>query len=236
MTMDMKNHEIKIKHDSSSLSEFVKRPLPNDEEVEAFDKYVVNEAKEEEIKNSLARIYQDDQGKKLDIKTLTVKRARGFFFNLVTFIIVMFVLSGAVYAAYNYIYLNINADKQTIVLSFAADREVMAGEEFYYILNYKNEDKVAINNIEIKVKYPDNFIFLDNDPENEKSFLFLQKSILKRAQRFKNLDTNINGFSPSTEITGINFFFFNASMELYGSYICPDGKCQKILSQLKCPK
>ena len=164
MTMDMKNHEIKIKHDSSSLSEFVKRPLPNDEEVEAFDKYVVNEAKEEEIKNSLARIYQDDQGKKLDIKTLTVKRARGFFFNLVTFIIVMFVLSGAVYAAYNYIYLNINADKQTIVLSFAADREVMAGEEFYYILNYKNEDKVAINNIEIKVQYPDNFIFLESDP------------------------------------------------------------------------
>lgn len=160
----MKNNEIKIKHDSSSLSAFVKKPLPSDEEVAAFDSYVVNEAKEEEIKNSLARIYQDDQGEKLDIKTLTVKRARGFLFNLTTFVIVMFVLGGAVYAAYNYVIFKINATKQPIGISFEADREVMAGEEFYYTLNYKNEDKVAINNIEIKVQYPDNFIFLESDP------------------------------------------------------------------------
>ncbi|MDO8667539.1 MAG: hypothetical protein Q7K35_00375 [bacterium] len=165
----MKNHEIKIKQGSSSLSEFVKKPLPNDEEVEAFDKYVVNEAKEEEIKNSLARIYQDDEGNKVDIKTLTVKRKRGFFFNLFTFIIVVFVLGGAAYAAYNYIYLKMDTAKQPVSISFEADQEVASGEEFFYMLNYKNEDKVAINNIEIKVKYPDNFIFLESSPAPSKN-------------------------------------------------------------------
>ena len=160
----MKNNEIKIKNGSSSLSEFVKRPLASDEEVEAFDKYVADEAKEEEIKTSLARIYLDDQGNKVDIKTLTVKRRRGWFFNFFVFIIVMFVLLGAAYAAYNYVYLKINTNKQPVGLDFTANQEVVAGEEFYYSLNYKNEDKVAMNNIEIKVTYPANFIFLESDP------------------------------------------------------------------------
>ncbi|OGF24070.1 hypothetical protein A3H66_00840 [Candidatus Falkowbacteria bacterium RIFCSPLOWO2_02_FULL_45_21] len=160
----MKNNDIKIKNSSSSLSEFVKRPLASDEEVAAFDKYVADEAKEKEVKDSLAKIYQDDKGNQVDIKTLTVKRGRGFFSNLFIFAFVMFVLAGAAYAAYNYIYLKINAPKQPVNLSIEAVREVAAGEEFYYQVNYKNEDNVAINNIEIKVKFPDSFIFLSSDP------------------------------------------------------------------------
>jgi hypothetical protein len=159
----MKNKEIKIKNSSSSLSEFVKRPLPSDDEVEAFDQYVADEIKEEEVKKSLANIYQDDKGNRVDVKTLTIKKRRGFLFNLVTFVIVIFVLASAGYAAYNF-YLKINASKQPVSLSFDANKEVAAGEEFSYILNYKNEDRVGINNIEIKVKYPDNFIFTAGDP------------------------------------------------------------------------
>lgn len=160
-----KNNEIKIKHGSSSLSEFVKRPLPNDEEVEAFDEYVENEAKEEEIKDSLARIYQDDKGDRVNIRKLTIKTKRGWFFNLFTLAIVLFVLGGAIYAAYNYVYLKINNNRSSVGIAFDANKEVAAGEEFYYNLNYKNEDRVAINNIEIKVKYPDNFIFSASDPK-----------------------------------------------------------------------
>lgn len=160
----MKNNEIKIKHGSSSLSEFVKRPLPNDEEVEAFDEYVQDEAKEEEIKDSLARIYQDDQGDRVDINKMTVKNKRGFLFNLFTFAVVLFVLGGAIYGAYNYVYLKINSNRPAIDIAIKADKETAAGEEFYYELNYKNEDKVAISAIEIKVRYPENFIFLESDP------------------------------------------------------------------------
>src|SRR3989338_4192623 len=130
-----KNGDIKIKRGSSSLSEFVKRPLPNDEEVEAFDQYVADEAKEEEVKESLAKIYQDNQGNRVDIQTLTVKRSRGFFFHLVSFLVVLFVIAGAGYAIYNYVYLKIGATKESASLSFEAPSEVVAGEEFYYSLN-----------------------------------------------------------------------------------------------------
>ena len=165
MTINMKNNEIKIKHGSSSLSAFVQKPIASDEEVEAFEEYAENEAKEEAIKDSLTKIYQDDQGNSVDVKKMIIKPKRGWLFNLFTFLIVLFVFGGAIYGAYNYIYLKIINSKSTVVLEFNASKEVAAGEEFYYDLNYKNEDNVGLTKIEIKATYPDNFIFLSSDPE-----------------------------------------------------------------------
>ena len=165
----MRNNEIKIKQKGSSLSEFVRRPLASDEEVEAFEKYAENEAKEEEIRDSLTKIYQDDQGNRVDVKKMIIKPKRGLLFNLFTFIIVVFVLGAAVYGAYNYIYLKIVNNRASASLEFEANKEVIAGQEFYYNLNYKNEDKVGLSNIEIKVTYPDNFIFLSSEPAPRKN-------------------------------------------------------------------
>lgn len=164
-----KNNDIKIKNTSSSLSEFVKRSLASDEEAEAFEAYAENEAKEEEIKDSLTKIYQDDQGRSVDVKKMIIKPKRGLFFNLFAFIIVLFVFGGAIYGAYNYIYLKLASGRTGAALAFEAKKEVAAGEEFYYNLNYKNEDKVSLNKIEITVKYPDNFIFLSSEPEPDRS-------------------------------------------------------------------
>ena len=159
-----KNGEIKIRRGSSGLSEFVKRPVPTDDEVEAFDNYVADQTKEEEIKDSLAKIYQDDLGNKVDVRKLTRQPSRGWFFNLVALVAVVFVLGGAVYASYKYIYLKISS-QSSVSLSFEAKKEVTAGEEFFYNLNYKNEEKTRIDNIEITVKYPENFIFLEAEPK-----------------------------------------------------------------------
>jgi len=165
----MKNNEIKIKRGSSSLSEFVQRPIASDEEVEAFEEYVENEAKEEEIKESLTKIYQDDDGNRVDVKKMIIKQKRGLLFNLFTFLIVLFVFAGAIYGAYNYVYLKIINSKLSAALEFESKKEVVVGEEFYYNLNYKNEDKVSFGKIEIKVQYPDNFIFLSSEPAPTKN-------------------------------------------------------------------
>ena len=165
----MKNNEIKIKNGSSSLSEFVKRPLASDQEAAAFEKYVANEAKAEEIKDSLTKIYQDDQGNRVDVKKMIIKPKRGLLFNFFTFLIVLFVFGGAIYGAYNYIYLKIINSQPSAALEFDAKKEVVAGQEFYYNLNYKNEDNVNLNKIAITAKYPDNFIFLASEPKPSRS-------------------------------------------------------------------
>jgi len=165
----MTNKEIKIKHGSSSLSEFIQRPIASDEEVEAFDSYAENEAKEEEIKDSLTKIYQDDQGNNVDVRKMIIKPKRGLLFNLFTFLIVIFVFGGAIYGAYNYVYLKLANGKSSVALEFNGSKEVAAGQEFYYDLNYKNEDNVGLTGIEIKAAYPDNFIFLSSDPAPSKN-------------------------------------------------------------------
>src|SRR3990167_4276677 len=110
----MKNNEIKIKNETSILSEFVKRPIASDQEVEAFEAYAENEVKEEEIKDSLAEIYQDDNGNKVDVKKMVIKKKRGLLFNLFIFIIMLFVFGSAIYGAYNYIYLKIFSSKLSV--------------------------------------------------------------------------------------------------------------------------
>ncbi len=196
----MKNNEIKIKQSSSSLSEFVKRPLASDEEVEAFEEYAENEAKEKEVKDSLAKIYQDDEGNSVDVKKMIIKPRRGWFFNLFVFVTVAFILGASAYGAYNYIYLRVISNDISASLEFESKKEVSAGEEFYYDLNYKNEDNVALNNIEIKVKYPDNFIFLESDPIAEKNNTWEIKSIDPRRSGIIRIKGKLAGTVDSANI------------------------------------
>lgn len=150
------------------MSEFVKRQIASDEEVEAFDQYAEGEAKAEEIKDSIEQIYQDDNGNQVDVKKMLTKPRRGLLFNLFIFIIVIFTLGGSLYGAYNYVYLKYFSGQAEASISLEGKREAAAGEEFYYILNYKNNDKVALNKIEIKADYPANFIFSEAEPRPDR--------------------------------------------------------------------
>jgi len=73
--MTNNNKEIKIKSGKSSLSEFVEKKLASDEEVQAFDDYLESEARDEAIEESLTEIYQDDNGQRVNVKKLDVKKS-----------------------------------------------------------------------------------------------------------------------------------------------------------------
>lgn len=64
---------LNIKEERSSLSEFVERSLPTEEEVEKFDEYAHEEVRAGDIEESLSEIYQDDGGKMVDVKKLDIK-------------------------------------------------------------------------------------------------------------------------------------------------------------------
>ncbi len=154
--------EIKIKAGKSSLGEFVKRSLPTDEEVEMFDEYAKEEVRDESIEESLSEIYQDDDGSAVDVKTLNIKKKKGFFFWFFAFIFASLVLAAAAYGAY-YVYYGQGSSGDIQFLINGKDN-VLAGEEFFYTVNYKNLSNVAVGDIEIKLAYPDNFMFLDSSP------------------------------------------------------------------------
>src|SRR3989339_573131 len=79
MTEDKNKNEedIKIENRGSSLAEFTKRPVPTNEELEEFEDFVEEETREGEIEDGLNEIYQDDNGKMVDVKKMYVKKRHG---------------------------------------------------------------------------------------------------------------------------------------------------------------
>ncbi len=160
----MSNNEIKIKVGKSSLSEFVKKPLPTEKEAEAFEKYCQTEAREAEIKDSLSEIYQGDDGKMVDVKKLDIKKRRGWFFWLTSAIFTLFLIGGAGFAIYNYLYPRLASPSTPVDLIIGGEKEIIAGKELSYTVEIKNNDKVAIKNIEVKINLPDGFVLTASDP------------------------------------------------------------------------
>ena len=150
--------EIKIKKAKSSLAEFTKKPVPGEKEVEEFEEYVEDELREEEIEESLSEIYQDDDGNMVDVSKLSRNKKKGFLFWFFSFVFFVVFFGGGGYIAWQY--LNSHTDAK---VDFYIDgpSEVLAGEEFFYVINYKNDSNIAIKNVDIEIKYPDNFIILD---------------------------------------------------------------------------
>jgi len=156
--------KIKVRNGNSGLSEFVKRPLPTDEEIEEFEEAVEEEAREGAIDDSLSEIYQDEKGDMVDVKKLNIKKKRGFFFKMLNIIFSLAILAGLGYGFYYYIFRG-GSDATALDLSISAPEKVIAGEEFFCTLSYKNLSRVDASKVRIGVTYPENFIFLDSLPK-----------------------------------------------------------------------
>ncbi|MFA4833435.1 MAG: hypothetical protein WC619_01135 [Patescibacteria group bacterium] len=156
--------KIKVRNGNSGLSEFVKRPLPTDDEIKEFEEVIGEEAREGEIDESLSEIYQDEKGDMVDVMKLNIKKKRGFFFKMLNLIFFLAILAGVGYGFYYYIFRG-GSDATALDLSISAPEKVIAGEEFFSVLSYKNLSRADASQVRIEVTYPDNFIFLDSQPK-----------------------------------------------------------------------
>lgn len=168
---------ITINLKKSSLAEFTKRPVPNEREVENFEKIIedqetemnppLDEELDEEIEESLNEIYQDDNGDMVDVKKMDIKKRHGFFYWFFVVIFFLFAALGAYYF-YDSHYLKKSNDAAAIEFNLSGKTDVVAGEEFFYTINIKNTGNIGINDVQIRVNYPENFKIADVYPESVK--------------------------------------------------------------------
>jgi len=176
---EVDNDGITINLKESSVAEFTKRPLPTDKEAEKFEEYIHSEASrgeqsdfdsesedynKEEIEESLSEIYQDDDGGIVDVKKLTILKKHGFFFWFFIMFTLFVSLASVGYFVYSYLYLRSGADVTAAVLEIEGETEVIAGEEFFYTISFKNQSSIPFRNARLELKFPENFIFLDSFP------------------------------------------------------------------------
>lgn len=141
------------------------RPKKNNNEKISpeFTSQILPDEKELEIEESLSEIYHDQNGQLVDVKKIERKK-RSWLFYFFSFFLAFTLLSSLFYVGYNY-YLG-RLPASVLNLSLEAPAAVRAGEEFFYLISYKNNGHVGIRNGNLKINYPENFVFIDSSPSS----------------------------------------------------------------------
>lgn len=148
----------------SGLARFTERPLPDENEVSSFEKTVNREIREDEIEDNLSEIYQDKQGNLVDVTSKSFRKNRSWLLLIFKNLLFLAVLAAGAYLAYYYLsnqYLSVVEAK----IEIDAPSNIMAGEEFSYIINYHNPSSVALTNIGLELSLPANFVLSESSPE-----------------------------------------------------------------------
>ncbi len=183
-----KKKNLETKHKKSSISEFIERSLPTDEEIEEFDEIIDAEAREDEIEDSLNEIYNEEE-KEEDIGKLKIKRKRGFFFWLFSFVFLLCIGAFLYIGVYKYFF-DKGSDLNMIELSIEGEEKIGLNQESFYIIKYRNPSNVPIRRIAIEAFYDDNFIFLESSPTP------VQKESEEEVVKIKNSSWDIDILGP----------------------------------------
>ena len=142
----------------SGLASFVARPIPEEGEVIDFEKAVNRELRDQEIDSHLVDVYSDKKGGRVDVSRMNIKKKPKFFLSVLKNIIIIALLAMLVNFVYNQYFRN-NNDISSLSLELIAPERVVAGEEFYYEVEYFNPSKFVFSEIYLEMQYPDNFVF-----------------------------------------------------------------------------
>lgn len=177
------------KREPSKVGQFVARELPSDNQAKRFDRYLKNGLDEETIDDSLSEIYQDDGGKRINVREVNIRPKKGIFIRLAIILVYVLIGAGLIGGAY-YWFISRNADSTAVDLSISAPDKMIANQEFEYTIDYHNKDKVGITNLELSVVYPDNFIFESSFPSPTENN---NKWTLENLRQFSSGQVKIKG-------------------------------------------
>ena len=120
------------------------------------------ELKEQEVEDSLSEIYQDESGRNIDVQKISV-RPRRRWLKIILFLIYSAIVVVVVYLSYRY-YISYQAKDDLFTVTIETDKNLVAGREFTYVISYHNKGRVALEDVEIKIDWPNSFIFKEADP------------------------------------------------------------------------
>lgn len=167
---------------------FMQRRVPSAKEVKAFEEAVNRELHNEEIEDELSEIY--DEGSE-NIRSMHLKpRGNSILVSVLKKLFVTAILVCSAYGIFFYLS-NRPADATALEFNIAAPQKVKAGEEFEYVLSYHNKSKLPLKQLQLELKYPDNFIFKEAGGESLQSIRNDSKNIFILADLAPGQKTDI---------------------------------------------
>ena len=148
----------------SGLASFVERPVPTEREVAAFERVVKREYQEQEIDSNLSEIYSDGRGHNINVNHLEVKKRRPFILRFLARLVILALLAGGGYLAYQQWFSN-SGELDGLILSVGAPEKIGSGQEFTYRVEYRNPTKYNLTRPHLELQYPTGFVFLSASRE-----------------------------------------------------------------------
>ncbi|MDA3802668.1 MAG: hypothetical protein PF488_02085 [Patescibacteria group bacterium] len=154
-----KKRNINPKKDKKSgLASFIERPIPEENEVDDFERVIHRELRDKEIDTHLHDVYTDKKGRRINVSQFDVKKKPNIFLLILKRLFFIGIIVVAAYFGYNYFFQE-SGDISSLQLEITAPEKVNIGEEFSYKIKYNNPTKYVFSDIELEMQYPDNFIF-----------------------------------------------------------------------------
>lgn len=130
------------------------------------------ETKDQEVNDSLLEIYQNDQGQTVDVSRFAVRRRRWWTKGLLFLVYgLIFLLLG--WLGYNY-YIGYRAKVDLLTINIITDKNLTAGQDFTYTIDYHNNSAIALSEVEIQAEWPGSFIFKQAEPTATRANNFWQ--------------------------------------------------------------
>lgn len=141
---------------------FTSSPIPQNSD-KSFDRYLNGSVSKATIDESLSEIFEDDNGKRINVKEVMIKPKRGFFtwMGIIAFYLIII---GALGAGAYYWFIQRGDDTNVADIHISAPDNLSANETFQYTIDYKNQEAQALEGLSLQLTYPDNFIFESSEP------------------------------------------------------------------------
>lgn len=132
-----------------------------------FDQYLNGGFSKKDVDKSLSEIYQDEGGRRINVKEVEIKERRGFFTRAGIIALYVLIAAGIGVGIYYWV-VSRGANSTAVDISISAPENLLANEDFEYTIEYRNQENVSITDAELTVTYPESFMFISasEDPSN----------------------------------------------------------------------
>lgn len=143
--------------------EFKKHKISDNDDAEKIEKKIKKEKRDEQVESDLMKIYCDDNGEMSNLSKIKVKKRRPFIVSLFFSLLFISIVSFLVYGVYNYIN-NQKGSSFVLDVNINAPSKIVLGEVFFYEIECTNNSNNTLENINLKLNYPANFIYIEAYP------------------------------------------------------------------------
>ncbi|MFH0857607.1 MAG: hypothetical protein V1848_02560 [Candidatus Magasanikbacteria bacterium] len=167
---DLENQDIFLekKKEEDIEEEIKEKPVKKEKKEEIEDDEYSEKTKKEikdrkpEMEEELTSIYLNKDGKLPDMTHFEQRKKRRVLVSVFLFLSSIAFLVAVIWGVFFFFKPGSSFSEEKVILSISGDEETVLGGEVRYRIRYRNDQNTKLENAELKVHYPEGFVFKES--------------------------------------------------------------------------